>query len=112
MFHDDSMVLIFECKTCMQTWELGADLEEEGKYTPGAAVKKYYQNKGWVDADGITTDDQRFPQECMDAAIAKERDQISNWEELFDCLWLGGTHPVKENVLVLIEQHWVGKYRI
>jgi len=99
MFHDDSMVLIFECKTCMQTWELGADLEEEGKYTTGAAVKKYYQNKGWVDADGITTDDQRFPQECMDAAIAKERDQISNWgieDGTLQGLGRGGSRSAKE----------------
>jgi len=99
MFHDDSMVLIFQCKTCKETWELGADLEAAGEYTAGAAVKKYYQNKGWVDADGKTTNEKTFPQECMDAAVAKELDQISNWgveDGTLQGLGRGGSRSAKE----------------
>jgi hypothetical protein len=99
LFHDNSMVLIFECKTCKETWELGADLEAAGEYTAGAAVIKYYQNKGWIDSAGITTDETRFPQECLVDAVAKELDQISNWgieDGTLQGLGRGGSRSAKE----------------
>jgi len=99
MFHDDSMVLIFECNTCMKVWELGVDLEAAGTYTAGAAVTQYYMNKGWIDSAGQTTDEKRFPQECLVAAVAKEVDQISNWgieDGTLQGLGRGGSRTAKE----------------
>ena len=99
MFHDDSMIIIFECKTCMETWELGADLEAAGEYTAGGAVTKYYQNKGWIDSEGKTTNENQFPQECLDAAVLKEQSMISNWgieDATLQGLGRGGSRSAKE----------------
>ena len=99
MFQDQSMILVFECRTCKETWELGADLQADGEYTPGAAVTQYYLNKGMVDSAGQTTDENQLPQECFDAALKKELDQISNWgveDGTLQALGRGGSRSAKE----------------
>jgi hypothetical protein len=70
---------IFECNTCKDKYDIGMQLQIAGKYKPGDASIAYWDKKGYVNKEGETLDEARFPQKCMDAAIEQEGDEISNF---------------------------------
>ncbi len=70
---------VFECSTCKEKYDLGMQLQIEGEYQPGAASIAYWKKVGYVNAEGETLDPEAFPEECMEAAIEQEQDEISNF---------------------------------
>ena len=72
------ITIIYECRTCKEIWEIGNEMQGKGTYEPGAATRKYYQNRGLIDADGNTKDPNYFPQEVYESALEREADEISN----------------------------------
>jgi len=88
---------VYECHTCEKMWEIGRDLQRDGEYEPGKASLTYYQTvRPFVDADGITLDKNVFPQECLEAVMEKEADNIANFgieDEVMTSMGRGGSDP-------------------
>ena len=85
---------VFECSTCKGMYDMGMKLTLAGKYQPGAASIAYWQSKGYVNAEGETIEPEFFPQECMDASVEKEQDEISNFgieDPMMQSMGRGGT---------------------
>lgn len=72
------ITMVYECRTCRDIWTIGNEMVGTGTYEPGAATREYYRRKGLIDADGITTNPDYFPQEVFESALEREADQISN----------------------------------
>ena len=74
-------------------------MQSDGTYTTGAASRKYWENKGLVDDEGKTTNDEVFPQECIEAAEEQEEDNPANFgveDDLMQGMGRGGGRTAKE----------------
>ena len=51
-------------------YDIGVELQAKGIYTPALPPLMYYQEKYRANADGETTNEESFPQACLDAEMA------------------------------------------
>lgn len=90
---------IYECQTCKDKYDIARQMQSDGTYTTGAASRKYWENKGLVDDEGKTTNDEVFPQECIEAAEEQEEDNPANFgveDDLMQGMGRGGGRTAKE----------------
>lgn len=92
-------ISVFECKTCRSKYDIAMEMKLKGTYTAGAASQAYWENKGLVDEDGNTTNEDYFPQECLVAAKEQEEDNPANFgveDEMMQAMGRGGQRTAKE----------------
>ena len=95
---DGTYVRIFECKTCKRMYDIGVELQAKGIYTPALPPLMYYQEKYRANADGETTNEESFPQACLDAEMAgyPEITDFGVEDAVMDSLNRGGGKTAKE----------------
>jgi hypothetical protein len=90
-------IQVYECHTCEKMWNIGRELQRDGEYAPGKASLTYYQTvRNYVGTDGITLDENVFPQECLEGVMEKEGDNIANFgveDSVMTGMGRGGSQP-------------------